>query len=35
LARARHLQIKVDYGKTPNPDELFNMTIMGRLMQEF
>jgi hypothetical protein len=35
LARCRHMQIKVDYGKTPNPDELYNMTIFGRLLSEF
>jgi hypothetical protein len=35
LARARHLQLKVDFGKTPNPDEIFNLTLMGRLMSEW
>jgi hypothetical protein len=34
LARCRHLQIKVDFGSTPNPDELYNLTIFGRLMIE-
>lgn len=34
LARARHLQIKVDLGNTTNGDELFTMTIFGRLMVE-
>jgi hypothetical protein len=35
LARARHMQIRVDFGVTANPDELYNLTIYGRLMQEF
>jgi hypothetical protein len=35
LARCRHMQIKIDYGKTPNPDELMNLTIFGRLLSEF
>lgn len=35
LARARHLQIRVDYGKTSVGDETMNMTIMGRIMSEF
>ena len=35
LARARHLQIRVDYGKTSVGDELFNLTVFGRLMAEF
>jgi len=35
LARARHLQIRVDYGKTSVGDELFNLTVFGRLMSEF
>jgi hypothetical protein len=34
LARARHMQILVDFGTTPNPDELFNLTIFGRLFVE-
>ena len=34
LARARHLQIKVDFGRTFTGDELFDMTIFGRLMIE-
>lgn len=35
LARCRHMMIKIDYGKTPNPDEIFNATIFGRLLSEF
>lgn len=35
LARCRHMQIKVDFGKTSVGDELFNLTIFGRLMSEF
>jgi hypothetical protein len=35
LARCRHMQIRVDFGVTPNPDEMINMTIFGRLMSEF
>jgi hypothetical protein len=35
LARCRHLQIRVDYGKTSVGDETMNMTIMGRIMSEF
>jgi hypothetical protein len=34
VARCRHLQIKVDFGSTSNGDELYNMTIFGRLMVE-
>jgi hypothetical protein len=34
LARCRHLQVKVDFGSTSNGDELYNMTIFGRLMIE-
>jgi hypothetical protein len=34
LARCRHLQIKVDLGTTSNGDELFDMTIFGRLLVE-
>lgn len=34
LARCRHMQIKVDFGTTSNGDELYNMTIFGRLMTE-
>ncbi len=34
LARCRHLQLKVDFGATPNGDEMFNATIFGRLMVE-
>jgi len=35
LARCRHMQIRIDFGVTPNPDELFNLTVFGRLMSEF
>jgi hypothetical protein len=34
LARCRHIQVRVDFGTTPNPDELFNLTIFGRLLVE-
>lgn len=34
LARARHLQIKVDFGTTSNGDEMYNCTIFGRLFVE-
>jgi len=34
LARCRHLQIKVDFGITPNGDELYNLTIFGRVFVE-
>lgn len=34
VARCRHLQIRVDFGVTSNPDELYNLTIFGRLMVE-
>ncbi len=34
LARCRFLQINVDFGTTPNPDEILNMTIYGRLLVE-
>jgi len=34
LARCRHLQIKVDFGTTPNADEMLNATIFGRIMVE-
>ncbi len=34
LAVCRHLQVKVDFGTTSNPDELYNMTIYGRLVVE-
>lgn len=34
LARCRHMQIRVDYGTTTNGDELYNLTIFGRLMIE-
>ncbi len=35
LARCRHMQIRVDFGVTSNPDEMLNMTIFGRLLSEF
>lgn len=35
LARCRHLQINVDFGLTPNPDAIYNLTIFGRLFVEF
>lgn len=34
LARCRHMQVKVDFGSTSNGDELYNMTIFGRLIVE-
>jgi len=34
LARARHMQVKVDFGETSNGDEIYNMTIFGRLIVE-
>jgi hypothetical protein len=34
LARCRHLQVKVDLGTTSVGDELYSMTIFGRLMIE-
>ncbi|HET9282618.1 MAG TPA: hypothetical protein VFR24_11715, partial [Candidatus Angelobacter sp.] len=34
LARARHLQIKIDLGVSPNGDEMNNATIVGRIMIE-
>ena len=34
LARCRHLQLKIDFGMTPNGDEMYNCTIFGRLMIE-
>jgi hypothetical protein len=34
LARCRHLQIRVDFGQTSNGDELYNLTIFGRLLVE-
>lgn len=34
LARCRHLQLMIDFGVTPNPDELFTATIFGRIMVE-
>jgi hypothetical protein len=35
LARCRHLQIKVDYGFSPNGDEVYDLTIYGRILSEF
>ena len=35
LARCRHMQIKISFGRTSIGDELFNLTIFGRLMEEF
>lgn len=35
LARCRHMQIRVDFGRTSIGDELYNLTIFGRLMAEF
>jgi hypothetical protein len=34
LARARHLQIKVDFGSTAVQNEIFNLTVYGRLYIE-
>ncbi|VVB50959.1 Uncharacterised protein [uncultured archaeon] len=34
LARCRHLQIKVDFGTTSNADELYSVTVFGRLIVE-
>jgi len=34
LARCRHLQIKVDYGKSSNGDEIYDLTIYGRIVVE-
>jgi len=34
LARARHMQIKVDFGQTSNGDEIYNLTIFGRFIVE-
>jgi hypothetical protein len=35
LARCRHLQIRVDYGLSPNGDEVYDLTIYGRILSEF
>ena len=35
LSRCRHLQVKVDFGTTSNGDELFDLTIFGRIFVEF
>jgi hypothetical protein len=32
LAKCRHMQIRCDFGKTAVGDELYNLTIFGRLM---
>lgn len=34
VARCRHLRIKCDYGSGTNGDEMYNLTIFGRLMVE-
>jgi hypothetical protein len=34
LARCRHMQVKVDFGTTSVGNELYNMTIYGRLVIE-
>ena len=34
LARARHMQLMVDFGETANGDEVYNVTIFGRLFVE-
>lgn len=34
LARCRHMQVKVDFGTTSNGDEMYSMTIFGRLTVE-
>jgi len=34
LARCRYLLLKVDFGETPNGDEVYTTTIVGRLMVE-
>jgi hypothetical protein len=34
LARCRHMQIMVDLGTTSNGDEIYNLTINGRIMIE-
>lgn len=34
LARCRHLQLRVDFGATPNGDEIFDFTLFGRLIVE-
>ena len=34
LARCRHLQVKVDFGTNSTGSELFDMTILGRVMIE-
>jgi hypothetical protein len=34
LARCRHLQIKVDFGNDTSGDEMYNLTIFGRLLVE-
>lgn len=34
IALCRHMQIEVDFGSTSNGDELYNLTIFGRLFVE-
>src|SRR4029077_285063 len=34
LARARHLQIRIDYGQTDTGDELYDLTIYGKFLVE-
>jgi|SRR5579859_1074772 len=34
LARCRHLQVKIDFGTNATGNELYNMTIFGRLIVE-
>lgn len=34
IARCRHMQIKVDFGTTPNGDEVYSLTIFGRMLVE-
>jgi hypothetical protein len=34
LARAKNIQIYVDFGVTSNPDEIFNLTLFGRTFVE-
>lgn len=34
LARCRHMQVRVDFGTTSVGDEVYNMTIFGRLFSE-
>jgi len=34
VARCRHCQLKIDFGVTPNGDEIFNLSIVGRILVE-